>query len=584
MSRTAKPFNIFNGNGPRWILLAVNIALWLVLTRSQRSNSPMELHSPPKRSLQERTSTSTDPCKPYFPGKLLQVEPTNAEDQTLKGALQKVDQLISNAVSSHASVDSVTIGIVSAKGTIWSKGYGRRNANSTDTTPPDEDTIYRIGSGSKLFAVLEGFILRDQGLINWDDPVSKYIPGFAYSHQTWQQLRNNQTATEEDFAEPMTLRQLSTHMAGIDRDLPDFNWDAWPSSPPISPALTPKTLEQIVAAIAETPLVSPLETTPTYSNSGYSVLGMSLLAVANKAAGTNMTYPELLQRDIFTPLGMTGSSFAATPENAARIAYPKNPAEIYWNPSDNLNPVGGQFSSVADLSKAVQSLLNPSKLKSILSPATKREWMRPVHVFPDHQTESGMGWEIFKFDDSHGREQRYYTKSGDLAFSHSIMLVNPELQYGIVVLNTGASVARTLGLEVTKILQPAFEKVLENRVAERYAGSWKGENGDQVDIQVSDGVLSITKWTTAGVDFFSKYKAAWADRISMWSTGRLDEFRISFGYISQPSGNMEGCFVYWATRAPILSHHAPVDLLYWEEQGDQRVLVVPSSNVKLTRA
>ena len=126
----------------------------------------------------------------------------------------------------------------------------------------------------------------------------------------------------------MTLRQLSTHLADLDRDMPDVNWDAWPSPPPVAPAFVPKTLEQIVAAIAEMPLISPMETAPVYSNSGYSVLGMSLLAAANKKAGTNMTYAELLKRDIFIPLGMNGSSFVATPENAGHIAYPRNPDEI----------------------------------------------------------------------------------------------------------------------------------------------------------------------------------------------------------------------------------------------------------------
>ena len=154
--------------------------------------------------------------------------------------------------------------------------------------------------------------------------------------------------------------------------------------------------------------------------------------------------------------------------------------------------------------------------------------MRPVHVFPDHQTESGMAWEIFKINDSHGREQRYYSKSGDHEFSHSTFLVNPELQYGIVVLNTGPPVSLPLALKAASILQPALEKVLEKRVAKRYAGSWKSANGDQVDITVANGVLSITKWKTAGIDFFSAYKAVWSDKISMFSTGRLDEFRYAF--------------------------------------------------------
>ena len=158
---------VYGSGSRRTLLLAVTVALQLVTTNSQHLSLPSRGLDPAEGALNARADTRVDPCKPYLPSKVLRVDALSDRDDTLKGALSQVDQLISKALSSQDTIDSVTIGIISANQTIWSKGYGRRNANSTDTTPPDDNTIYRLASLSKLFATFEGFILRDQGVINW---------------------------------------------------------------------------------------------------------------------------------------------------------------------------------------------------------------------------------------------------------------------------------------------------------------------------------------------------------------------------------------------------------------------------------
>src|ERR1700753_4181192 len=98
--------------------------------------------------------------------------------------------------------------------------------------------------------------------------------------------------------------------------------------------------------------------------------------------------------------------------------------------------MGGQFSSVSDLAKTIQSFITPHRHLSLLSSTTKREWLRPAHVFPDSHTESGLVWEIAKAKDSHHPTQRYYSKSGSLPSFRSEIAINPDLQFGIVVLLT----------------------------------------------------------------------------------------------------------------------------------------------------
>lgn len=226
--------------------------------------------------------------------------------------------------------------------------------------------------------------------------------------------------------------------------------------------------------------------------------------------------------------------------------------------------------------------------------------MRPMHVFQDAVTESGLVWEIYKTTDSHGREMRYYTKSGDLIYSHAEMVINPVLQYGIVVLLNGANEdAPYLAEQGIALLQPAFESILEKRAKDRYGGTWYGQGNDTIAMEVSDGTLWITKWLVNGTDFVNYYRGTSNARMAMWSTGRSDEFRYdttspSFFKNSlltlpcrvptgSPTITDTSCFLSWATIDQAQSHHAPIDLIYFEEKSDGLVLQFPSANVTMHR-
>ena len=105
-------------------------------------------------------------CKPPLPNILLQQFPPSVDDEALKPLLVKL-QSAAATYATTASVDSVTIGVVGPQGLLWSGGFGKARANGTDDTPPNENTVYRIGSVSKLFAAMEGFVLQNKGYLNW---------------------------------------------------------------------------------------------------------------------------------------------------------------------------------------------------------------------------------------------------------------------------------------------------------------------------------------------------------------------------------------------------------------------------------
>lgn len=129
-------------------------------------------------------------------------------------------------------------------------------------------------------------------------------------------------------------------MSGIGRDYPPFDFPRWPyfttpndsrlqghlTTHSTSPWANPKEMKQ---AIARYPLIVPSYSYPIYSNTGFAVLGWCNVAAAKQLNNTfPNTYAGLLQRDVFTPLHMTGSSFLASDLPSDHLAFPSIGDEV----------------------------------------------------------------------------------------------------------------------------------------------------------------------------------------------------------------------------------------------------------------
>lgn len=158
----AKP----GSNGPVVLYLAGILFSWLICT--QMLDIRIQIRGWHPKSADSGTSPSqvSRTCKPFLPSNLLQMHPPSSSDKSFSLPIRQFELQVSMRAGVTAT-DSITVGIVSSNALIWSKGFGRARANGTETIPPNEHTIYRIASISKLFATMETFILRDRGIINW---------------------------------------------------------------------------------------------------------------------------------------------------------------------------------------------------------------------------------------------------------------------------------------------------------------------------------------------------------------------------------------------------------------------------------
>lgn len=76
-----------------------------------------------------------------------------------------------------------------------------------------------------------------------------------------------------------------------------------------------------------------------------------------------------------------------------------------------MNSAGGQFSSLEDMTKFAQFLLNPSSIDGLLKRKTVDRWLKPIVSFEeDDLTELGMMWEILKHPDANHRLRHVYQK------------------------------------------------------------------------------------------------------------------------------------------------------------------------------
>jgi len=138
------------------------------------------------------TSTVDPPCPPV----LSTVNLPNPVPSDLNKAFNAIEALLQLTVDPKAT-PAVSAGVMYKGKLIWSYGYGTVN-KTAPAQVPNPDTIFRIGSISKIFPVLTLYQLIEQGKVaSIDDPVTKYcsdfsiqnpFPGTDSTTPTWRQI------------------------------------------------------------------------------------------------------------------------------------------------------------------------------------------------------------------------------------------------------------------------------------------------------------------------------------------------------------------------------------------------------------
>ena len=319
------------------------------------------------------------------------------------------------------AVTGLSIALVDDQRVLWAEGFGFSDKDKA--VRATADTLYRVGSISKLFTDTATMQLVEQGRIALDQPVADYVPGF--------QVRSRFASSAA-----ITPRHLMTHHSGLLRDL------VW------GPAQAPP-LADVVPALKESDAAYPPGLVYSYSNVGLGLLG---LAVQNLARAP---FAEHMRDAVLGPLGMTHSSFDLGPSPSPQMSHSYSKGRVAHEPEIPYLPAGGLNSSVADMSRFLEMVFAAGRSgdQQVLKPESLSEMLTPQNasVPLDLDLRIGLGWFL---------DRQTIQNAGPLA-GHggaigqfvSQLFVLPEHKLGVVVLaNSGAgNVVASIAIEALKL-------------------------------------------------------------------------------------------------------------------------------------
>ena len=297
----------------------------------------------------------------------------NSLDDRYREMANRISDIIRNEID-EKKIPAFSIALVVDQEVVFSQGFGV--AQKSDGDSPEKsataNTVYRVGSVSKLFTDLAVMQLVEQGKLDLDANVQTYLPGFQ---------------PENRFGKPITLRQLMSHRSGLVRESPVGHYFD-PTEPSV--AATTRSLNN-------TGLIYEPESRTKYSNAGITVVGRVLEKISGQPFET------VIEQAILSPLEMDRSSFSFGPSVQPHLA-----EAIMWTydgrtfeaPNFKLGiaPAGNLYSTVNDLSKFMMAVFNDGKGKqgSIISSRLLQQMIKPQF----DKNSFGIGFHVSEFDDT----------------------------------------------------------------------------------------------------------------------------------------------------------------------------------------
>jgi D-alanyl-D-alanine carboxypeptidase len=322
-------------------------------------------------------------------------------------------------------------GLVMGDDLAWSAGWGW--ADVAAGRPPDASTLFMIGSLTKTFTGTAVMQLRDAGLLDLDDPVSRYVPELQ----------------ERDVAgglAAVTLRRLLSHESGLMSEPPGTDWGTGVYGG----------LEESLARRDEIAVRIGPNRAWKYSNLGYQLLGEVVARVGRRP------FPDYLRQHVLDPLGMSASTFSPGGPLAARCATGYRPASFADDfvpaqaPSRGVVAEGGLWSSVEDLSRWISAQFRTGAGGAggggILDGSTLCEMHKARYLNDAAWTEA---WGISWYSTRRG-ETIWVGHAGAIDGFTAYAGFLPAEQLGVIALTNGIGEPIELALQLGEIVREAI--------------------------------------------------------------------------------------------------------------------------------
>jgi CubicO group peptidase (beta-lactamase class C family) len=324
---------------------------------------------------------------------------------------------IARASLTDQNLPGVSVAVGVGGDIVWAEGFGWADLeNHVKVTP---DTLFRIGSASKVLTSAAVGLLLEQGKLNLDDKIQVYVPEFP--EKQW----------------PVTLRQVMGHVGGVRNDAGDEE--------PLTPAAgCVKTIEGL-QRFANRPLLFEPGSKFRYSNYGWILVSAAVERVAKEP------FYKFMREQIFDPLGMTDTmaDSATTPmADRAQFYFPRFAGDPRYGPQEprdvDYSCFAGSSAFLSTPSDLVRfgMAMNRGKL---LKPTTVHVLQASQHLASGQETGYGLGWDLETITVS-GVQTTVVGHDGELMGGMVASLVTFPDQPLVVAVTSNTSYAKTFAL------------------------------------------------------------------------------------------------------------------------------------------
>jgi CubicO group peptidase (beta-lactamase class C family) len=335
-------------------------------------------------------------------------------------------------------VPGVGMALIDGGKVVWEGGLGVRDRESDK--PVDADTRFMVASNTKGMATLMLATLVDQGKLDWNKPVTDYLPTFRLG--------------SEETTKKVLVKHLVCACTGLPRKDMEWLFNTKPGTP----------ATEVWTQLAATEPTSGFGEVFQYNN---------LMATAAGYLGAHVLYPDTelgaafdraMQERVFGPLGMKDTTLS----NSAAMASGDWARPYGKDFDDNITsipfafnstiapyrPAGGAWSSAHDMALYVLDELTKGVATNGKRIVSEQNLLaRRVHNAPIGEN----AWYGMGLMESRAKGIPVVTHGGDLFGYHSNWFAFPETQSGLVILTNSDAGPGLIGLVQRKLLEIMFD-------------------------------------------------------------------------------------------------------------------------------
>lgn len=453
----------------RWITVAVLFLCLLLLLTACSDNTPVAEMQNTAGAL--NTSEVIESSAAPITVSTAEVDSPSNEagltyDLTMKAAKEKAELL-----TAAYDTNSVQYTLIDHGNIVVSGQFGKNDEQGQK--PLTTDTMYGIGSTSKMFTTVAVMQLVDQGKIDLDTPVVHYIPEFRMKDERYKQI---------------TPRMLLNHSSGL-------NGSTFTNAYLFEDKDT-YAHDTLLKQLAGQTLKADPGAYSVYCNDGFTLAEILVERVSG------MDFTSYIHRYITEPLGMANTVTPLDSPDTAKMAGLYYPTYTGQLPGETLNMIGagGIYSTAEDLARFSQ--IFTGEAEEILSGKSTTAMAQEEYKTPlwpddaDNSLEYGLGWDSVHLYPFSEYGMKALTKGGDTPLYHSSLVVLPEQDMAAAVVTSGGSSTYDQLLANEILLQALKEKgtIAEFKPKKSYGTPVKADMSESV-MQYS-GIYGATSTTT----------------------------------------------------------------------------------------